>query len=208
MQSTDMKYGSIVVMCVCLTSCMSVYRLRPKAFHFIIFVFEMLGKFVFSLTDFEFDFDFDDTRFRSFQSQDHWLDLDLAWLYAFDDRSDFVDKKNSESVQRKGCAWSSSVLSVTNLLVCENHSLFCFIACFVSGHRRRRNVTTSMVGTKTATYAKISPNGEPLRYSWGIQKKKKHQDILISDLVIDSTLNGIERIFFLFFLLSEILSDK
>ena len=42
-------------------------------------------------------------------------------------------------------------------------------------HPRRRNVTTLMVGLKkTVTYAKISPrNGEPQRYSWGTQKKKK-----------------------------------
>ena len=41
-------------------------------------------------------------------------------------------------------------------------------------HPRRRNVTTLMVGLKTVTYAKISPkNGEPQRYSWGMQKKKK-----------------------------------
>ena len=41
-------------------------------------------------------------------------------------------------------------------------------------HPRRRNVTTLMVGLKTVTHAKISPkNGEPQRYSWGTQKKKK-----------------------------------
>ena len=33
---------------------------------------------------------------------------------------------------------------------------------------RRRNVTTSVVGLTTVTYAKISPkNGEPERHSWG-----------------------------------------
>ena len=42
-------------------------------------------------------------------------------------------------------------------------------------HPRRRNVTTLMVRLKkTVTYAKISPkSGEPQRYSWGTQKKKK-----------------------------------
>ena len=44
-------------------------------------------------------------------------------------------------------------------------------------HPRRRNVTTLMVGLKkTVTYAKISPkSGEPQRYSWGTQKKKKEE---------------------------------
>ena len=39
---------------------------------------------------------------------------------------------------------------------------------------RRRNVTTSKVGLKTATYAQILPKMvNPQRYSWGPQKKKK-----------------------------------
>ena len=43
-------------------------------------------------------------------------------------------------------------------------------------HPWRRNVTTLMVGLKTVTYAKISPkSGEPQRYSWGTQKKKKKE---------------------------------
>ena len=44
-------------------------------------------------------------------------------------------------------------------------------------HSRRRNVTTLMVRLKkkTVTYAKISPkSGEPQRYSWGTEKKKKN----------------------------------
>ena len=44
-------------------------------------------------------------------------------------------------------------------------------------HPRRRNVTTLMVGLKkTVTCAKISPkNGEPQRYSWGMQKERKKE---------------------------------
>ena len=47
-------------------------------------------------------------------------------------------------------------------------------------HPRRRNVTTLMVGLKkTVTYANISPkSGEPQRYSWGTQKKKKKKKSL------------------------------
>ena len=40
-------------------------------------------------------------------------------------------------------------------------------------HPQRRNVTTSVVGLKTVTYAKISPkNGEPQRYSWERRRRR------------------------------------
>ena len=53
-------------------------------------------------------------------------------------------------------------------------------------HPRRRNVTTLTVGLKkTVTYAKISPkSGEPQRYIWGTQKKKKKKNHLLSRKVI------------------------
>ena len=42
-------------------------------------------------------------------------------------------------------------------------------------HPRRRNVTTSMVGFKNGHIRKnLTQNGEPQRYSWGTQKKKKN----------------------------------
>ena len=41
-------------------------------------------------------------------------------------------------------------------------------------HPRRRNVTTSMVGFINGHICKnLTQNGEPQRYSWGTQKKKK-----------------------------------
>ena len=41
-------------------------------------------------------------------------------------------------------------------------------------HPRRWNVTTTMVGLKTATYAKnLTENGEPQRYSRGTQRRRR-----------------------------------
>ena len=43
-------------------------------------------------------------------------------------------------------------------------------------HSRRRNVTTSMVGLKNGHICKnLTKNGEPQRYSWGMQMKKRNR---------------------------------
>ena len=41
-------------------------------------------------------------------------------------------------------------------------------------HTLRENVTTSMVGLKSHIRKILTQDGEPQRYSWGMQKKKKH----------------------------------
>ena len=46
-------------------------------------------------------------------------------------------------------------------------------------HPRRRIVTTSMVGFKNGhTRKNLTQNGEPQRYSWDTQKKKKKKSVL------------------------------
>ena len=45
-------------------------------------------------------------------------------------------------------------------------------------HPRRRNVTTSMVGLKNDHIRNnLTQNGEPQRYSWEMQKKKKKKKL-------------------------------
>ena len=54
---------------------------------------------------------------------------------------------------------------------------------------QRRNVTTSMVGLKNGhIHTNFTPNGEPQRYSWGTQKKKKKNCPLSSRLSHSSDL--------------------
>ena len=66
-------------------------------------------------------------------------------------------------------------LSLSIVVVLLLHSqLYSGVHILWNFYPRRRNVTTSLVGLKMVIYAKnLTGNGEPQRYSWGTQKKKK-----------------------------------